>query len=410
MSPERAIIHVDMDAFYASVEQRDNPSLRGRPVIVGGSSARGVVCAASYEARPFGVRSAMPMRTALQRLPQAVVLAPRMDVYAKVSQAVFEVFERYTPMIEPLSLDEAFLDVTASQTLFGKASEIALSIRNTIARELSLPSSAGIASMKFVAKIASDLAKPDGQRQVAHQDVVAFLAPLPVTRLWGVGTQTKAQCDRLGLKTIGDVAKREQRWLETHFGRQGQRFFELSRGIDSREVVSDRQMKSVSAQETFEEDITDVQALSLQLHAQAMHVARRLRAAGKKGWVVTVSLRDSDFVTRSHQVRLSQPTDDGQTLYKTASALLTRFTEQKPIRMSGLSCSDFDAAANQGLLFEPESARKQRNLNHAIDALAGKYGPSIVKPAALASVKFREPPKSQKAQRQSDAEEPWSDE
>ena len=198
----RAIIHVDMDAFYASVEQRDNPTLRGKPIIVGGHAQRGVVVAASYEVRPFGVRSAMPMARALKAAPHAIVVKPRFSAYAEASEHVFAIFERYTPLIEPLSLDEAFLDVTASVGLFGSPADIARRIRKEIADELSLPASAGIATVKFVAKIASDLAKPNGQREVRPEETVAFLAALPVSRLWGVGPKTEEALKRLKMSAV----------------------------------------------------------------------------------------------------------------------------------------------------------------------------------------------------------------
>ncbi len=382
-----------MDAFYASVEQRDNASLKGRPVIVGGDRLRGVVCAASYEARPFGVRSAMPMSTALALAPQAIVLAPRMAVYAEVSQAVFSIFERFTPMVEPLSLDEAFLDVTASHALFGSAVDIASAIRHTIAKELSLESSAGIASMKFVAKIVSDLAKPNGQRQVEAGDVQSFLAPLPVSRLWGVGPQTKRQCDRLGLLTIGDVAKRPLPWLMSHFGKQGQRFFELSRGIDERLVVSDRQAKSISAQETFWQDVSDREVLSVQLHEQALKVARRLRGAQRQATVLALTLRDESFVSTTHQMTLPEATDAGQTLYRMAMRLLERFSLEKPIRMTQLSCSQLSGNNAQTALFESPDVVKSRHLNLAIDRLEKKFGTAVVKPAHLLAASHNKRPK-----------------
>jgi len=279
----RAIIHVDMDAFYASVEQRDNPSLRGKPIIVGGHAQRGVVVAASYEVRPFGVRSAMPMARAMKLAPHAIVVKPRFSAYSEASEQVFAIFERYTPLVEPLSLDEAFLDVTASVGLFGPPADIARRIRKEIAEELKLPASAGIASVKFVAKMASDLAKPNGQREVRAQETVQFLAKLPVSRLWGVGPKTEEELTRAGLKTIGDVAARDVTWLEQRLGSQGRELWALARGQDEREVVPDRAAKSVGAEDTFEEDLTGMDLLRPHVHAQALRVGRRLRKAGVKG-------------------------------------------------------------------------------------------------------------------------------
>src|SRR5277367_2691962 len=230
MGPPRAILHLDMDAFYASVEQRDDSALRGRPVIVGGHPKRGVVLAASYEVRPSGVRSAMPMARALRLAPDAVVVPPRFHAYAEASEQVFAIFERYTPLVEPLSLDEAFLDVTGSVSLFGQPATITSRIRREVAEEVGLPCSAGIAAVKFVAKVASDLAKPNGQREVAEADTRAFLAPLPVARLWGVGPKLEATLLTLGLRTVGDVARADASLLAEQLGDTGRHLTALARG------------------------------------------------------------------------------------------------------------------------------------------------------------------------------------
>jgi DNA polymerase IV len=322
--PVRAIIHVDMDAFYASVEQRDNPSLRGRPLIVGGHAQRGVVLAASYEVRPFGVRSAMPMARALKLAPDAVVVPPRFSAYAEASEQVFAIFERYTPLVEALSLDEAFLDVTASVSLFGPATQIARRIRAEIATELSLPASAGIAPVKFVAKIASDLAKPNGQREVLAEDTKAFLAALPLSRLWGVGPKTEERLERSGLRTIGDVAAQEVAWLEEQLGALGRHIWELARGHDPRAVVPDRAAKSVGAEDTFEEDLTGLDQLRPRVHAQALRLGRRLRHAGIQGRVLQLKVKFSNFSVITRRLSLPVPTDDGQILYHAALELLER--------------------------------------------------------------------------------------
>jgi DNA polymerase-4 len=232
-----AIIHIDMDAFYASVEQRDDPKLRGRPVIVGGHLRRGVVLAASYEVRKFGVRSAIPMARAVKLAPHAVVVPPRFKAYAEASDRVFSFFESVTPLVEPLSLDEAFLDVTGSVGLFGPPAKIAADLRARIARELELPASAGIAACKFVAKIASDVAKPNGQLEVPAGQTRAFLAPLSVSRLWGVGPRMEETLAGLGLRTIGQIAEHDPEWLERRLGSTGRHFWHLSQGIDDRVVV-----------------------------------------------------------------------------------------------------------------------------------------------------------------------------
>lgn len=378
----RAIIHVDMDAFYASVEQRDNPALRGKPIIVGGHAQRGVVVAASYEVRPFGVRSAMPMARAMKAAPHAIVVKPRFSAYAEASEQVFAIFERYTPLIEPLSLDEAFLDVTASVGLFGSPADIARRIRKEIADELSLPASAGIAPVKFVAKIASDLAKPNGQREVRPEETVAFLAALPVSRLWGVGPKTEEALKLAGLRTIGDVAAHEPEWLEERLGPSGRHLWELSQGIDSREVVPDRAAKSVGAEDTFEEDLTGVDALKPHVHSQALRVGRRLRRAGVKGRVVQLKLKFSDFTLITRRTTLREATDDGQTLYRTALELLERSHEGKPIRLTGVSVQLDEVPPQLGLF--PAAPPRTAKLNAALDKIAERFGSKAITTADIA--------------------------
>ncbi|MCP3097717.1 DNA polymerase IV [Myxococcus sp. K15C18031901] len=378
----RAIIHLDMDAFYASVEQRDNPALKGKPLIVGGHAQRGVVVAASYEVRPFGVRSAMPMSRALKAAPHAIVVKPRFPAYAEASEQVFAIFERYTPLIEPLSLDEAFLDVTASVGLFGTPADIARRIRKEISEELDLPCSAGIASAKFVAKIASDLAKPNGQREVRPEETVAFLAGLPVSRLWGVGPKTEESLQRAGLKTIGDVAKRDVEWLEARLGSSGRHLWELSQGIDTREVVPDRAAKSVGAEDTFEEDLTGVDALKPHIHAQALRVARRLRRANLKGRVVQLKLKLSDFTLLTRRTTLREATDDGQTLYRAALELLERAHEGKPMRLTGVSVQLDEAPPQLGLF--PAAPPRTAKLNAALDRIADRFGSKAITTADIA--------------------------
>ena len=293
--PGRKILHVDMDAFYASVEVRDDPRLRGRPVAVGGSARRGVVLAASYEARPFGVRSAIPMARALRLCPGLVVVPPHFDRYALASEQVFAVFHEFTPEVEGLSLDEAFLDVTRSIALFGSAEEQAARIKARIRERVGLTASVGIAEVKFAAKVASDLRKPDGLVVVPEGRVPAFLAPLPVSRLWGVGPKTEKTVLALGLRTIGDVAKADDAWLERELGSLGPWLAALARGIDPRPVEADREAKSIGAEETFEEDL-EGEDLHPFLHGQALRVAARLRRAGVRARACDFSSRTSLLV------------------------------------------------------------------------------------------------------------------
>jgi DNA polymerase-4 len=380
MDAPRAILHLDMDAFYASVEQRDDPTLLGRPVIVGGHPKRGVVLAASYEVRPTGVRSAIPMAQALRLAPHAVVVPPRFHTYAEASEQVFAIFERYTPLVEPLSLDEAFLDVTGSRTLFGTPAAIASRIRADVARELRLPCSAGIAAVKFVAKIASDLAKPNGQREVSPEETRAFLAPLPLSRLWGVGPKLEATLRSLGLRTVGDVAAADPRLLVEKLGDTGCHLAALARGEDDRTVVPDRQAKSIGAEDTFEEDTDSPEVLLRALHAHGLRVGRRLRRAGLKARVVQLKVKLSDFTLLTRRRTLDVPTDDGQRLYKEGAELLARTPRPRAVRLTGLSAQELVGARSQlGLFAEPE-ARSDR-LNAALDAIAARYGQAAVTPA-----------------------------
>lgn len=378
--PSRAILHVDMDAFYASVEQRDDPSLRGRPVIVGGHPKRGVVLAASYEVRPFGVRSAMPMGRAVRLCPHALVVRPRFDAYVRASEAVHAVFERYTPLIEPLSLDEAFLDVTASQGLFGDGPAIARRIRAEIRAEVGLPASAGVASVKFLAKIASDLAKPDGITVVPPGEERAFLAGLPVGRLWGVGPRGEARLNALGLKHIGDIAARERDWLTEHLGDHAGRLHALARGVDPREVVPDRHAKSVGAEDTFGDDLTDLTDLDAHLHAQSQRVARRLRRVGLDAGALVLKLKTDEFTLHTRRMVLPSATDDARALYQCAQTLLRRAPLPGPLRLTGVSATDLRPHGEQPRLFDPESRRRER-LNAAWDAVHDRFGRAALRTA-----------------------------
>jgi DNA polymerase-4 len=374
-----------MDAFYASVEQRDEPALRGRPVIVGGHPTRGVVLAASYEVRPLGVHSAMPMARALRLAPQAVVVPPHFSAYALASEQVFEIFERYTPLVEPLSLDEAFLDVSGSLSLFGPPSAIAARIRADVAREVHLPCSAGIATVKFVAKVASDIAKPDGQREVAEGETRDFLAPLPVGRLWGVGPKLEATLFSLGLRTVGDVAVAGTDFLTEQLGDTGRHLAALARGEDDRQVVPDRQAKSIGAEDTFPEDTESEEVLLRALHAHALRVARRLRRASLKARTVQLKVKLSDFTLLTRRRTLDSPTDDGQRLYREAADLLGRLSLPRAVRLTGVSAQELVGAHSQLGLFVEKEARTGR-LNAALDAIAERYGQDAVTPADVASL------------------------
>ena len=372
-----------MDAFYASVEQRDDPALRGRPVIVGGHARRGVVLAASYEVRPSGVRSAMPMARALQLAPEAVVVPPRHDVYADVSARVFDILGSVTPLVEPLSLDEAFLDVTASRQLFGAPADIARRLRARIAGEVGLPASAGIAGVKLVAKIASDMAKPNGQLEVAPDGGAAFLAPLPVSRLWGVGPKSARTLATMGLETAGDIARRDPEELARRLGPSGRSLWEQANAIDPRPVVPDRDAKSIGAEDTFDEDLSGVEALAPRVHAQALRVAQRLRRAGLRARTIQLKLKAADFTLVTRRATLDEPTDDGQVLYRQAATLLAR-EPTRPTRLSGVSAQNLVAveAPQLGLFAPPPTAAQA--LNRALDAIADRFGAGTVTTADVA--------------------------
>jgi DNA polymerase IV len=395
--PGRTIVHLDLDAFYASVEQLDDPALRGRPVIVGGPSNRGVVCAASYEARRFGVRSAMPTSQARRLCPDGVFLHPRFGRYGELSDQVFGVYRRYTPLVEPLSLDEAFLDVTASRALHGDGPSIAARIKGEVRAETGLAVSAGVAEVKLAAKIATDLGKPDGLVVVPPGGVAAFLAPLPVGRLWGVGGVTEAALRKLGVATIGDLVRLPDSAASAALGAERARGLRaLARGEDEREVVPDEAAKSVGGEETFEADLVGEAALSRALLLQAGRVGRRLRAAGLRGRVVTLKVKYADFTLVTRRLTLEEPTDDDRLIYRTARDLLARIEAGRPVRLAGVTVSGFEeevasgagqldlfaARAEAGAAPAPDARRQA--LQAALDKLADKFGERTVAPADLA--------------------------
>ena len=378
------ILHIDMDAFYASVEQHDDPSLRGKPVIVGGPSRRGVVCAASYEARPFGVRSAMPMGEAVRRCPQAVVVPVRMRRYQEVSAHVFEVFRRFTPLVEGLSLDEAFLDVAASRSLFGSGVDIERAIKQAIKDELGLIASAGVAPCKFVAKIASDIEKPDGLTVILADDVTAFLAPLPVERMWGVGPKTAPRLREQGLLTLGDLAASPAHVLERLLGSWGTHIRELARGHDPRSVDPDRAASSVGAETTHEQDLTDPADIRRALLGHASRIAQRLHHEGLHARGVVVKLKYSDFSLRSRRVLLAEPFVDTGTIQHAAEELLAAFPRSLlGVRLTGISVTHLDEGPPPPTLF-PDAAQVQRaKVESLIASVEGRLGVGLTRASLL---------------------------
>lgn len=381
---ERAIIHVDMDAFYAAVEQRDRPELRGRPVIVGAMpGGRGVVAAASYEARRYGVHSAMPTARAVRLCPDAVFLPVDVPRYVRVSDRLMEIFGEFTPLVEPLSLDEAFLDVTASRALFGPALEIARRIKERIRAELDLTASAGVAPNKFLAKLASDLGKPDGLVEVRPGEEAAFLRDLPLRRLWGVGPALEQALARVGVRTIGQLACLPRETLVSRLGASGARLWELAQGRDDRPVLPRAEPRSVGAEETFQRDTTDLALLRRTLLAQAERVAAELRARGLRGRTVTLKVRFADFRTVTRQDTSGEPTADGAAIFRRAWAHFARLERGDPVRLVGVSVSGLrrlDGAAQISLFGADERAEC---LGRAVDALRARFGARAVVRAAL---------------------------
>jgi DNA polymerase-4 len=364
-----------MDAFYASVEQRDDPSLRGKPVIVGGASRRGVVLAASYEVRPFGVRSAMPMAEALRRAPQAIVVPPHRDRYEAASEQVFAIFRRYTPLVEPLSLDEAFLDVTGSVALFGDGTSIAGAIKREVRAELELTASAGVAPCKFAAKVASDLRKPDGLVVVAEGDVAAFLAPLPIERMWGIGPKTAPKMHAMGYRTIGDLARADDATLERLMGSWGAEVGRLARGEDARDVIPDGQAKSIGAEETYEEDLVGADQIAPTLLGHAGRIARRLIRAHLSAHTVTVKVKYADFTLRTRRVTLPEPVQDTDAIHRAAVELLTRVPlESRRVRLTGVSVSGITEGSPAPTLFRDERAEKRRRVEEVSARIADRFG------------------------------------
>ena len=376
MAGARVILHVDMDAFYASVEQRDDPALRGRPVLVGGREGRGVVCAASYEARRFGCRSAMPMSQAMRLCPHAAVVKPDFTKYTAASRAIRAIFGRYSPEIEPLALDEAFIDVTASLALFGTARRIGEEIRAAVKSELALTCSVGIAPNKFCAKIASDLRKPDGLVEFDGATLAETLAPLAIERMWGVGPVAAGQLRARGYATFGDLQRAGERQLALDFGDAGRAWFRLSHGIDDREVEVDRAAKSVGEEETFPEDIESVHEIEAKLLAQADEVGRRLRAKGLYAQTIAIKIRFRDFATHTHARTLDSPTDHTHELREMARALLAEFArcEWRSVRLCGFTASRVTEHAGQLPLFDDGKRDKLAKLDDLRDRIRSRFG------------------------------------
>lgn len=374
----RRIIHVDMDAFYASVEQHDNPELRGRPVIVGGLGNRGVVSAASYEAREFGVRSAMPTREARRRCPDGVFVRGRMDRYREVSREVFACFDEITPLVQGLSLDEAFLDVTADARREGGLEPIGRRLRERIRERTGLVASVGMASNKFLAKLASDIDKPAGFRHIRDEEAGSILAPLPVERLWGVGPRTGAALRSHRIDTIGSLREAPRALLEAVLGRDTERIRRLARGIDDRPVRADSDDKSVSNEETWATDIADPDRLRERITLLSEKVAARLRRKQLRGRTVTLKLRTAAFRTHTRSRSFDPPTDRGDVIRDLARGLLDDWLAERPgtaLRLIGVGISGLDHGAAQLGLFDVRPAHADRLMDRA----TGRFGENALR-------------------------------
>ena len=380
----RAILHIDMDAFYASVEEQDRPELKGKPLIVGGTSGRGVVAAASYAVRRFGVRSAMPMREALRRCPHAVCVPPRMARYQEVSTRVFAIFHEFTPLVEGLSLDEAFLDVTASERLLGSAEFIGGEIRRRIRQQTGLTASVGIAPNKLLAKIASDLNKPDGMCRIGPDNVREVMDGLPVETLYGIGPRSLPAVHAAGIRSCGDLRTACDEALWQAFGTHGKAMRDRAAGLDDRPVEPNREEKSISAEETYAVDLKGSARLNVELLRLADRAASRLRAQDLTAGRVSVKIRRGDFTTYTRQRALGSPTQDTAVVAAVASALLGRWLATQPnaaVRLLGVGVGDL-GTLQQPDLFAAGAAQGTR-LDAAIDGIRDRFGRSMLTRASL---------------------------
>lgn len=368
-----------MDAFFASVEQRDHPELRGKPVLVGGTGPRGVVAAASYEARVFGCRSAMPSAVAKRLCPHAVFVKGSFAQYKEDSARVMAILESYSPLVQPVSIDEAFVDVTGSSGLFGGGVAIAEAIRQRVRSELMLTCSVGVAPNKFLAKLASDLNKPDGLAVITPETIRSTLDPLPVSRLWGVGPAAEKSLHRLGVRTIRDLHALPLDVLRARFDDFGEHLWNLARGLDDRPVHTDRAAKSISHEHTFAQDLEDLDAVRAVLADEAEQVARRLRKHARFARTVTVKIRFGDFETVTRSATLEAATDRTDAVTNAARALFDQWARAfRPVRLIGVGVSNLTESAGQAGLFDAGDAEKKRAVDRAADLIAERFGKRAV--------------------------------
>ncbi len=373
------IIHVDMDAFFAAIEQRDKPELLGKPVIIGADprkgKGRGVVSTCSYEARKFGIHSGQPISTAYKMCPKGIFLSVDSQKYSQVSDEIYEIFCEFTPKLERIIVDEAFLDITGSHHLFGGPLETCRELKRRIKEKTKLTASVGRAPVKMVAKIASDIDKPDGLVEVKCGKVLDFLWPLDIDKIWGLGKKSKVVFNNLGIKTIGDLAKKDLEEVEEILGKNGEYFWALANGIDEREVETEEETKSVSNEYTFAKDVGDRKIINTALISLCEKVSGRLRQEGFKGKTITLKIRLEGFLTFTRAKTLSKPTNFMDTIYKTIKELLNKFDRQgKKVRLVGVKVSNFTFGEIQATLFEEKDEEKQERMHQAIDKIKSKFG------------------------------------
>jgi len=371
--PARSILHVDMDAFFASVEQLDNPELRGKPVLVGHDGPRGVVAAASYESRIYGCRSAQPMALAKRLCPHAVVVPVRGERYHELSRRMFDILDRFSPLVEPLSVDEAFMDVSGTERLLGPAPEVARRIKEQIKIQLGLTVSIGVAGNKFLAKLASDLQKPDGLVVILPLDVDCILPPLAVTKLWGIGSATAARLAGIGIRTIADLRRSRPESLRRYLGSEVERYLKLAHGIDDRPVICDREAKSISHEQTFEVNVDDPQEIRRVLLEQAEQVGRRLRRHGLWARGISLKIRFGEFETITRSATFESPTDSTHELWQAARGVFDVWPFQ-PVRLIGLGAERLSSGPAQLSLFSDPDRERHRKIDAVADQINDRFG------------------------------------
>ncbi len=383
MSKKRYIAHIDMDAFFSSIEERDQPSLRGKPVVVGADPragrGRGVVSTCSYEARKYGIHSAMPISVAYRKCPEAVFLPVDMDKYAQVSAQIYKILYSFSPDVEPVSIDEAFLDITGSYHLFGSPIETCRTIKAKIRRLTELTASVGLAPTKMAAKIASDIDKPDGLVEVTEEGLLDFLRPLEVRRIWGLGKKSEEILGKAGIRTIGDLGNRTPKELTAIFGKTGLDFWRMANGIDERPVERALEARSISNEVTFDVDTIEVPKIESALMTLCEKVSGRLRAAGLKCRTMTLKIRLADFSTFTRSVTVGNATNFIDILYRTVKTLYKDFdTKGKPVRLLGVRCANFCPANLQDSLFADSGEVKSEARHKALDRIKNKFGESSI--------------------------------